>query len=323
MFQTQVEGLLKRSLPHTRWMRHTSRTFVVMIAPHRDDTVAESEDYFRPVNLTDALAYLAARPCTVIAGCTDVFPANVGRKLRGPILDISAIDDARGIMEYEDHDRIGALTTWAEIADATLPRSLDALKSAARQIGGVQIQNRGTLGGNLCNASPAADGVPPLLSVDAMVELRSRAGARTIPLEQFITGNRRTVRAADELLTAIIVPKCSDTPASVFLKLGARAYQVISIVMVAAFLAVDSSRCIAKAGIAVGSCSAMALRLPDLERELIGLPISALNLDSLIQPDYLSALSPISDVRGMADYRSDAALTLLTRALLDVQEQLS
>lgn len=314
---------MKRSLPQTSWMRQTSGTFVVMIASHRDEKLAETEDYFRPVDLNDALAYLEAGSCTVIAGCTDVYPAHVGQRPRGPILDISAVSEARGIAEQEDHYRIGALTTWAEIAAAALPPSLDALKSAARQIGGVQIQNTGTLGGNLCNASPAADGVPPLLSVDASVELHSRAGARTVPLQQFITGNRRTVRASDELLTTIIVPKCVETHASVFLKLGARAYQVISIVMVAAFLALDSRGGIARAGIAVGSCSEKAQRLRALEHDLAGQPISALNLRSLIQPDHLSALTPISDVRGTAEYRSDAALTLLKRALSDVREQLS
>jgi len=285
--------------------------------------VTESEDYFRPGHLNDALAYLAGRPCTVIAGCTDVYPAFVGRLPRGAILDISAVSEARGIQDNEGHYRIGALTTWTDITEATLPSSLDALKSAAHQIGGVQIQNSGTIGGNLCNASPAADGVPPLLSVDAMVELRSHAGVRTLPLQAFITGNRRTLRAPDELLTAIIVPKCNEANTSVFLKLGARAYQVISIVMVAAFLAVDSSRCITKAGIAVGSCSATAQRLPDLERELIGQSISAVNLGSLIRPDHVNALAPISDVRGTAEYRSDAARTLLKRALSDARGQLS
>src|SRR5260370_31103109 len=100
----------------------------------------------------------------------------------------------------------GGATTWSEIAAASLPRCLDPLRAAAREIGAVQIQNRGTIAGNLCNASPAADGVPPLLILDASVELASNRGARRLPLSQFITGNRRTSLAPDEILTAIVMP---------------------------------------------------------------------------------------------------------------------
>ena len=168
---------------------------------------------------------------------------------------------ARGIVDAGDHIRLGALTTWSDIAAADLPAGLDALKEAARQVGGVQIQNAGTIGGNLCNASPAADGVPPLLMAGARVELRSRDGVRILPLDRFIVGNRRTGRRADELLTTILVPKRPGRHASRFLKLGARAYQVISIVMVAALLEVDEAGAIADAAVAVGSCSEIAQRL--------------------------------------------------------------
>ena len=101
-----------------------------------------------------------------------------------------------------------AATTWSEIAAANLPPAFDALRQAAREVGSIQIQNRGTIAGNLCNASPAADGVPPLLALDAAVELASANGTRQLPLSEFITGYRRTARQPDEILSAVIVPPC-------------------------------------------------------------------------------------------------------------------
>ena len=138
--------------------------------------------------------------------------------------------------------RLGATTTWAELIEAPLPPLFDGLKQAAREVGGRQIQNAGTVAGNLCNASPAADGVPPLLALDAEVELAGRAGTRRLPLAAFITGNRRTVLAPGELLVAIHVPKPAHDARSAFLKLGARRYLVISIAMAAATLEIEDGR---------------------------------------------------------------------------------
>jgi CO/xanthine dehydrogenase FAD-binding subunit len=189
------------------------------------------------------------------------------------------------------------------------------LKSAAREIGGIQIQNRGTVAGNLCNASPAADGVPPLLALDAEIELRSSAGARRLPLADFIVGNRRTLRRPDEILTRVIVPRRLDDAKSTFLKLGARCYLVISIVMVAAVVKTDGSgHVVEEARIAVGSCSATAQRLAALERALAGAPARP-GLGATASAHHLSPLSPIDDVRATASYRDDAALILVRRAL--------
>ena len=143
-------------------------------------------------------------------------------------------------------------------------------KAAAREIGSVQIQNRGTVAGNLCNASPAADGVPPLLALDAEVELFSLSGVRRMPLAQFITGNRKTMRRSGEILAAVLIPRNIEAAASAFLKLGARKYLVISISMVAVVLQRDSASRVSEARIAVGSCSATARRLNELEKELVG-----------------------------------------------------
>ena len=168
-------------------------------------------DYLRPVSLDEALQALA-RPWTVLAGGTDFFPARVGRAIDENVLDIGGIADLRGIEATPDGWRLGATTTWSELIESPLPPLFDGLKQAAREVGGRQIQNAGTIAGNLCNASPAADGVPPLLALDAEVELAGRAGTRRLPVSAFITGNRRTVLAPGELLVALHVPKPSHAP---------------------------------------------------------------------------------------------------------------
>jgi CO/xanthine dehydrogenase FAD-binding subunit len=269
--------------------------------------------YFRPTELDEAVRILAAQGGSVLSGGTDFFPALADRAFSGTVIDISAIHSMRGIATNDEH-RIGGLTTWTDIVNSSLPSSFDALKSAAREIGGIQIQNRGTIAGNLCNASPAADSVPVLLALDADVELISTAGARRVPLSKFIVGNRKTVRHADEILAAVIVPRTIDNAKSVFLKLGARRYLVISIAMVAVVMKTDNNGTIADARVAVGSCSVTAQRLVALERELIGVRAQA-GISSLVRLDHLSALAPIDDVRATATYRRDAALILVSRAL--------
>ena len=277
--------------------------------------------YLRPDTLEEAVHVLAEQGGSILSGGTDFFAALGDRVVQGTVVDVSAIRSMSGIVTTANEHRIGALTTWTEIVRSALPPSFDALKSAAREIGGIQIQNRGTIAGNLCNASPAADSVPPLLALDAEVELASMAGNRRVPLSKFIIGNRRTVRRADEILTAIIVPRTMDDAKSVFLKLGARRYLVISIAMVAVVMKMDVQGGIADARVAVGSCSVTARRLPELERALVGAPAQS-GIGSLVRREHLSPLAPIDDVRASAAYRLDAALTLISRALDEcVQER--
>jgi CO/xanthine dehydrogenase FAD-binding subunit len=268
-------------------------------------------DYLRPASLEEALQALA-RPWTVLAGGTDFYPARVGRAIDEPVLDVTGIADLRGISTGPAGWRLGATTTWSELIETPLPPVFDGLKQAAREVGGRQIQNAGTLAGNLCNASPAADGVPPLLALGAEVELAGRAGARRLPLADFIIGNRRTVLAPGELLVAIHVPKTLRAARSAFLKLGARRYLVISIAMAAATLEIEDGR-VAAARVAVGACSAVARRLPMLEAVLIGAPVA--QLAERVDAEQLAPLSPIDDVRGSAAYRRDAVVTLLRRLL--------
>jgi len=279
--------------------------------------------YHRPGLLGQALEVLAAHRPVVISGGTDYYASRADRPIDAELLDLSAVGALRGVSREADHWRIGALTTWTDLARAAMPPALAALREAAVEIGGPQVQNRGTLGGNLCNASPAADGVPVLLALDARVELASRGGTRELALDAFVLGPRRTALAADELLVGIRVPVGGPGARSRFLKLGSRRYLVISIAMVAVTVEFDAQERALSAGVAVGACSAVARRLPALESCLLGEPIGALariaaqalerSADTLLAP-----LTPIDDVRGSAGYRLDAVSTLIPRALQDL-----
>lgn len=266
--------------------------------------------FARPDTLTQAIA-LRAQGLRVLAGGTDLYPG-AGAELSGDVLDLTAIPALRGITQSADGLRIGACTTWRDLAEATLPPALTALQQAALQVGGRQVQNAGTLGGNLCNASPAADGVPPLLTLDAVVEMSGPNGTRFLPLAQFITGPRRTALASGEILTAITLPQTALTGRSAFVKLGARAHLVISIAMVAARISLDQGR-IRQAALAVGSCGPVACRLPRLEAMILGLNLS--EAQDQITPAAIDALSPIDDIRATAAYRREAAAELLRRAV--------
>lgn len=272
--------------------------------------------YFRPTSLDDALGILAQTPATIAAGCTDLFPATQRPTLAGPVLDITAIAALRGVQKTPQGWRIGATTTWTDVIRADLPTAFDMLKQAAHEVGSVQIQNVGTVAGNLCNASPAADGVPPLLALDARAELSSKAGIRQMPLAQFLTDVRRTVLQPGEILTALHIPEHAGRGHSRFLKLGARRYLVISISMVAARLVVTEGH-VRDAALSVGACSAVATRLDALEQALVGLPLD--RVAEAVRPDMVQpALHPISDIRADAGYRANAAVVLLGRVLGDL-----
>lgn len=272
--------------------------------------------YHRPDTLTDALAILADSPMTLAAGCTDLFAATEAQELPGPVLDLTAIADLRGVTATVDGWRIGATTTWSDIIAADLPPAFDMLKQAAAEVGSVQIQNAGTIAGNLCNASPAADGVPPLLALDASVELMSATGQRQVPLDAFLTGVRRTVLQADEIVSAVLISQVATQGSSLFQKLGARKYLVISIAMVAVRLVQEQGR-VREIAISVGSCSAVAMRLTALETRLTGLLVSQLTAE-INESELASVLSPITDVRGDAAYRITAATELLRRTIADL-----
>ncbi|MCV3206427.1 xanthine dehydrogenase family protein subunit M [Mesorhizobium sp. YC-39] len=270
--------------------------------------------YAKPTTVDEALALLGEASWRIFAGGTDFYPAQGARPFRDSVLDINGLAALRGIAETGAHWVIGARTTWTDLVRHPLPAAFDALKQAAREVGSVQIQNVASIAGNLCNASPAADGVPALLVLDAEVELRSAATVRHLPVPEFILGNRRTELRPGEMVTAIRVPKNAATGTSAFVKLGARRYLVISIAMVAARLVIENG-IVSDAAVAVGSCSAVAKRLSGVEAALRGLPVDHA-LAAAIQSAPIDELSPIGDVRGSAEYRIDAAREIVVRAVL-------
>jgi len=272
-------------------------------------------DYFRPHNLSELNELLKNNTLTVIAGGTDFYPARVGKALDENILDITAVPELSGVQKTDDGWSIGAATRWSEIVSSDLPPQFDGLKAAAREVGGRQIQNSGTLGGNLCNASPAADGVPALLALKASAEIAGPQGSRNLPLSDFVLGNRRTALQASEILKAIHIPDIhADFSRSDFLKLGSRKYLVISLVMVSGVLGWSNDGIIQECRISVGACSEVAQRLHSLEEALIGSNLDS-DLRVKLEDSHLDPLSPIDDVRASGDYRQEAAKTLVERLL--------
>lgn len=264
--------------------------------------------FAQPRTLAEAVSLLSGRDALIFGGGTDIYPAHAGRQITRDVVTLGRVEELRGIDDRGAHVRIGGGTTWSDIVHTRLPACFDALKQAAREVGSIQIQNRGTIAGNLCNASPAADGVPPLLALDASVELVSGKGVRTVPLASFITGYRQTALGSGEILSAVIVPRSPGR--SAFLKLGARRYLVISIIMAAAVIETAPDGSIAVARVAIGSASPVAMRLTGLETALTGLP-RGMRPSAQIDESHFAGLSPIDDVRAPAQYRLEAARTIV------------
>jgi xanthine dehydrogenase small subunit len=259
----------------------------------------------RPRSLSDALRMLRDEgPLVPLAGCTDLYVAlNYGTLGPERFIDLWPLDVLRVIEQRGDVLSIGALATYTDIIRSPVVRQrLPMLAAAARVVGGVQIQNRGTIGGNVANASPAGDTLPVLAAADAVVVLRSAAGARRVPFSAFYTGYRRSVIRSDELIAVLEVPRVLGR--QWFRKVGTRAAQAISKVVMAAVAPVgdDLPR------IAVGSVAPTVLRLPGTEAALAsGASIAA------AQRVLLEEIAPIDDIRSTAAYRARVAANLLAR----------
>jgi xanthine dehydrogenase small subunit len=260
----------------------------------------------RATSLDEALIILRDEPRTPIAGATDVYvQLNFGVHPASRFLDIWALDELRGITMRGDTLVLGALATYtAMIASAEVAAHLPMLIEAARQVGGPQIQNRGTVGGNIANGSPAGDSLPVLAAADAVVVLRSHDAERRVPLTRFYTGYRASVARADELIVAVEVPRVAGT--QYFRKVGTRAAQAISKIVVAAVRDGDTVR------IAVGSVAPTVVRLTATERALAG----GASID-----DAMTALrgevTPIDDLRSTVEYRKKVTENLVRRFLLE------
>ncbi len=270
-------------------------------------------EYLRPTTLDQALLARANGAITPLAGGTDLFAAYASQPFAHDVLDLSTLPGWCDLVHSPAHVEFGAGVTWTQLLNAKLPPGFNGLKAAAREVGGVQIQNRGTLVGNICNASPAADGVPALLSLDASIVWNDAMGAHETPLAEFIVGSRKTLLPPTGLVTKIRVPNPSPSECGAFAKTGARTYLLISTVMASAVVDHRDGK-VTRARIAVGAASPVARRVPALEHALIGRACDR-SLGDLVTAQRLSVLSPIDDVRADQGYRIDAAVTLLRRVL--------
>jgi CO/xanthine dehydrogenase FAD-binding subunit len=258
----------------------------------------------QPRSVGDALSMLRDEgPLTPIAGCTDLYVSlNFGTLAETRFLDLWRLDRLRGISARGATLTIGALTTHTDLIRSPLiRRRLPMLAAAAREIGGVQIQNRGTIGGNVANASPAGDTLPVLAAADAVVVLASAEGERRVPFTAFYTGYRQSVRRPDELIVAFEIP---PVPARQwFRKVGTRAAQAISKVVIAG-VGGDHPR------LAIGSVAPTVIRLPKTEAAIAG----RASIET-IQRTLMDEIAPIDDIRSTAEYRRRVAANLVARML--------
>ena len=256
-----------------------------------------------PRSLGSALRMLRDdAPLMPMAGCTDVFVSlNFGTLAVKRFLDLSPLGALRRIEMDGAILRIGALATYTSLMRSRhVKRRIPMLVDAARQIGGVQIQNRGTIGGNIANASPAGDSLPVLAAADATVVLRSVEEERRVPLTSFYTGYREHVMRPDELIVAVEIPPVEGR--QWFRKVGTRAAQAISKIVFAGIR--DGSR----ARIALGSVAPTVIRVPRTERVLAdGGSID--DAERVLREE----IAPIDDLRSTADYRREVSVRLLHR----------
>jgi len=268
-------------------------------------------DLRRASTVDEALEILRNEKRTPIAGATDVYVAlNFGTFAPRRFLDIWDLDELRTISIHGDMLRIGALTSYTSLMQSHfVAERVPMLIQASGLVGGVQIQNRGTLGGNIANGSPAADAVPVLSAVDAIVVLRSVDGERSIPINSYYTGYRTTVMRPDELIVAIDIPEVQGK--QWFRKVGTRAAQAISKIVMAA-VSGPSPR------IALGSVAPTVVRVPKTEAAL------ANGASDEEAAEILSReIVPIDDVRSTADYRRRVSANLLRRFLSDTRDAAS
>jgi xanthine dehydrogenase small subunit len=268
-------------------------------------------ELLQPRSLDDALRLMRDEgPLIPLAGATDLYVAlNFGTLPGTRFVDLWRLAPLRRIAKRDGLLSIGALATYSQIIRSRLVRAaVPMLVEASRQIGGVQIQNRGTIGGNIANASPAGDTLPVLAAAEAVVVLRSHDAERRVPLNDFYTGYRETVRRPDELIVAVEIPPVEGV--QWFRKVGTRAAQAISKVVMAAVR--GRTPAAAAPRIALGSVAPTVVRLPRTEQALAA-GASVEEAARLLAAE----IQPIDDLRSTADYRRTVAANLLKRFWAD------
>lgn len=274
--------------------------------------------YYSVTSVAEALELLTEyrEQARVIAGGTDILIEMERHQRPGVevLIDISRVPGLGQITQQGDVIRLGPLVTHNQVVDSRLivERGLP-LAQASWEVGAPQIRNRATVGGNLITASPANDTITPLMALNAEVTLASVTGERTLPLSAFYTGLRRTVLRADEMLTAIQFPALAENERGMFIKLGLRRAQAISVINVAVVLGFDGET-VTSAAITLGSVAPTIIHAPDAEKALAGQTLTA---EAIHEAARLAALTPvpIDDVRSTAAYRSEMVRVLVARAL--------
>jgi CO/xanthine dehydrogenase FAD-binding subunit len=270
-----------------------------------------------PRTLDDALALLREGPgmWRPFAGGTDLMVLlEAGKLEHRKFFSIRHLKELRGVEESDGVVRVGALTTYTDVRRSELlGRLFPMLGQAARETGGIAIQNRGTVGGNIANASPAADTPPALLAYGAEVELVSAEGARLVPYAEFHTGYKQTVMRADELIAAVRLPKPREGARHLYRKVGTRRAQAISKVCFAAVAEVEGES-LTEVRIALGSVAPVVLRCRRTEAVLRGRRLDEEVLRVALD-EVAREVTPIDDIRSTARYRTRVAQNLLREFL--------
>ncbi|MDR3568790.1 MAG: xanthine dehydrogenase family protein subunit M [Syntrophobacteraceae bacterium] len=271
-----------------------------------------------PGSLEELWRLLSDRPqARVYAGGTDLL-VRMYKGLLDPeaLICLDRIEELKGVGEQDGCVRIGSCATYGRLVEEPLVRCLPALRKAIGQIGSPLVRNMGTIGGNICTASPAGDTLPPLYAMEAEVELLSREGSRRAPIREFITGPGATCLKRAEILSAVWVKKPQEYNVHHFEKVGLRNALACSVVTMAALLRLGPGGMVEKAAFAWGSVAPTVFSCPEAQEALSGKPLSAASL-SRAADLVRNVVRPISDVRADADYRRAVAGNLLLR-LLDV-----
>lgn len=274
---------------------------------------------FTPKSLDEAVLRLQENPeLRPLAGCTDLMVAEPQDRLALPgVLDLQAIAELKGIAWRGEALEIGAVTPFSEVRDSReVQASFPALAQAAAEIGGWQIQNRASLGGNMANASPAGDSLPVLLVLDAEVVLVGPEGERRVPYRDFHLGYRQTALGPGEIIAWIRLPKPPRNALQLFRKVGTREAQAISKVVVALLGSVEDGR-IFEYRLAAGSVAEVPLRLFEVEEAMVGRTAKP-EVADLAGHLAAQGVRPIDDVRSTAEYRRFALAQVVRRLTLQL-----
>jgi xanthine dehydrogenase small subunit len=280
-----------------------------------------TSEYLRPAALDDALrARRQHADYMVLAGGTDLYVSAAHRPEPPGIIDLFGLPALVGVAEEPDGTvSIGAATTYAQLLRSELVKlELPALWAAAREVGALQIQARGTLGGNLATSSPVGDTLPVLLALDAVVELASESGTRRVPYSEFVTGYRVTALAKDELITAVRVPPRPPGARQYWRKMGTRRAQSISKVMLAGCAQVEGGA-IRHIRLGLGAVADRPVRARAAEAAVLGQPPGAQTAERA-RAALAGEIHPIDDVRSTAAYRLAAAQNVVARFIESLAE---